>query len=194
MNLATLLSTIPPSEILCQGLRENVIDIKKSGDKSKITFVCSEDKADGLMRDAALGRTPDYLGIVIWIHRKYIDDNGQPINPVPNILTCVYCGHQYPEGTPPAHSEILTEHIKICEQHPMRDLEVEVAELRKDRDRLNWLESQVKPSRTGISFDWVPREDENEPAGFRFMRQHWIGPAIKTLRGAIDKAQSSLKS
>jgi hypothetical protein len=47
-----------------------------------------------------------------------------------NILTCVYCGHQYPEGTPPAHSQILTDHIKVCEKHPMRDAEAKIRQLR----------------------------------------------------------------
>jgi hypothetical protein len=39
-----------------------------------------------------------------------------------NTLTCVYCGHAYPEGTPPHGSQILTDHIKVCEKHPMRKL------------------------------------------------------------------------
>jgi len=39
-----------------------------------------------------------------------------------NILTCVYCGHAYPEGTPPHGSQVLTDHIKVCEKHPMKKL------------------------------------------------------------------------
>ena len=39
-----------------------------------------------------------------------------------NILTCVYCGMAYPEGTPPHGSKVLTDHIKACEKHPMRKL------------------------------------------------------------------------
>ena len=37
-------------------------------------------------------------------------------------LTCVYCGHEYPSGTPPHGAKILTDHIKVCEKHPMRKL------------------------------------------------------------------------
>ena len=48
-----------------------------------------------------------------------------------NVLTCVYCGHEYPEGTPPHGSQILTDHIKICEKHPMRKLELENAHLKQ---------------------------------------------------------------
>ena len=40
-----------------------------------------------------------------------------------NILTCVYCGTAYPEGTPPAKAQILTDHIKVCPKHPMRKSE-----------------------------------------------------------------------
>lgn len=39
-----------------------------------------------------------------------------------NTLTCVYCGHQYPEGTPPHGSQVLTDHISQCEKHPMKVL------------------------------------------------------------------------
>jgi len=47
-----------------------------------------------------------------------------------NVVTCVYCGHQYPDGTPTAKHELLTEHIKICEKHPMRDAEKKIERLR----------------------------------------------------------------
>lgn len=46
------------------------------------------------------------------------------------ILTCVYCGHEYPQDTPAYGSEVLTEHIKICERHPMRKAETDIALLR----------------------------------------------------------------
>lgn len=41
------------------------------------------------------------------------------------ILTCVYCGQEYPQETPAWGNEVLTEHIKICEKHPMRKLELD---------------------------------------------------------------------
>lgn len=51
--------------------------------------------------------------------------------PPPPVITCVYCGHQYPAGTPSsgADSAALTEHIKACEKHPMRQLEADKAAL-----------------------------------------------------------------
>lgn len=60
-----------------------------------------------------------------------------------------------------------------------------------DSDLLDWLESQAKASRTGISFDWVPSVD-GEPSGFRFMRRHFIGDQAKTLRDAIRLASKDL--
>ena len=47
------------------------------------------------------------------------------------VLTCVYCGHQYPEGTPSAKHELLTEHIRVCEKHPLRDAELKIKTLCK---------------------------------------------------------------
>ncbi len=35
------------------------------------------------------------------------------------VLTCVYCGHAYPPGTPAHGSPILTAHIKTCDKHPL---------------------------------------------------------------------------
>ena len=46
------------------------------------------------------------------------------------VLTCVYCGHEYPQDTPAHGSQELTEHIKVCERHPMRKAQADVAMLR----------------------------------------------------------------
>jgi len=49
---------------------------------------------------------------------------------MPKTLTCVYCGMAYPEGTPPHGAQILTDHIKVCEKHPMRKAEATISKLR----------------------------------------------------------------
>ncbi len=36
------------------------------------------------------------------------------------VLTCVYCGHAYPPGTPEHGAEVLTAHVAVCEKHPMQ--------------------------------------------------------------------------
>ena len=46
------------------------------------------------------------------------------------MLTCVYCGHEYPQETPACGNEVLTEHIKVCPKHPMRKAEADIALLR----------------------------------------------------------------
>ena len=46
------------------------------------------------------------------------------------VVTCVYCGHEYPDGTPTAKAALLTEHIKVCEKHPMRKAEATIKLLR----------------------------------------------------------------
>ncbi len=55
------------------------------------------------------------------------------------ILTCVYCGKEYPVNTSPwgPNNQILTDHIKICAVHPMRKLEEENAKLRADLETKN---------------------------------------------------------
>lgn len=45
-------------------------------------------------------------------------------------ITCVYCGMTYPKGTPPHGNQILTDHIKVCEKHPMREAEEKINKLR----------------------------------------------------------------
>lgn len=49
------------------------------------------------------------------------------------ILTCVYCGHEYPAGTPASGLDVsaLTDHIRVCEKHPMREAEQKITMLRR---------------------------------------------------------------
>ncbi len=51
-------------------------------------------------------------------------------------LTCVYCGHAYPPGSPTHGADVLTAHVKVCEKHPMRAAEARLA--RKD-ELLVWV-------------------------------------------------------
>jgi hypothetical protein len=50
------------------------------------------------------------------------------------IITCVYCGEEYPVGTPAsgAHVEVLTKHIAICPKHPMALVVKELEAVRKE--------------------------------------------------------------
>lgn len=46
------------------------------------------------------------------------------------IVTCAFCEHEYPRGTPRHGDGELSEHIKVCPKHPMRDVERERDEAR----------------------------------------------------------------
>jgi len=43
------------------------------------------------------------------------------------VLTCVYCGQEYPPGSPSHGSEVLTAHIEVCPKHPMSELKRKLA-------------------------------------------------------------------
>lgn len=36
-----------------------------------------------------------------------------------NVVSCVYCGLEYPSGTPTSKHATLTDHISKCEKHPL---------------------------------------------------------------------------
>lgn len=82
-----------------------------------------------------------------WEHDHFTEGHGIPIGWLPltksrqlrakasygeepRILTCVYCGHEYPQDTPAHGSEILTNHIRVCEKHPLRKAEKDISLLR----------------------------------------------------------------
>lgn len=52
------------------------------------------------------------------------------------VVTCIYCGMEYGEGTPTSQDERLTAHIRTCEKHPMRALETENAHLREGLEKI----------------------------------------------------------
>lgn len=44
-------------------------------------------------------------------------------------LTCVFCGHVYPPGTPPSNHDALRAHIKECKKHPLYQVMVALKNL-----------------------------------------------------------------
>lgn len=60
-----------------------------------------------------------------------------------------------------------------------------------DTELLNWLESEVLTSYTGISID-KPTLRKGVPHGFRFLRHHYSGTMKPTLREAIEHARTDL--
>lgn len=81
-----------------------------------------------------------------------------------DVVTCAYCGMEYPEGTPASQCELLTEHIKICTKHPMRNLEEKYSRVRsalegvvgvKTREDLLALESELLSYPSPVDYDIV---------------------------------------
>lgn len=64
------------------------------------------------------------------------------------IVTCVYCGHVYPNGTPTAQHELLTQHIAQCEKHPLRAAEIEIRKLRNQLNRGHGYLLSLRPGTT----------------------------------------------
>ncbi|MFC1707501.1 hypothetical protein ACFL59_11925 [Planctomycetota bacterium] len=50
----------------------------------------------------------------------------------PEILTCAFCGEEYPPGTPRSQHELLTEHVHQCAAHPLNE---RIRELEKVKER-----------------------------------------------------------
>ncbi len=61
------------------------------------------------------------------------------------VMTCVYCGHEYPKGTPSsgADNKVLTDHIRQCEKHPMFKVRRALAKLvgAETKEELDGIES-----------------------------------------------------
>lgn len=66
-------------------------------------------------------------------------------------LTCVYCGQEYPPGSPTHGSEVLTAHIKVCEKHPMRAVEAALAAMTR------------LALRRGLALDAIAEEAKEHP-------------------------------
>jgi len=51
-------------------------------------------------------------------------------------LRCAFCDELYPPGTPPTQHEALTAHVRICQKHPMRDVERDARRCRAECDNM----------------------------------------------------------
>ena len=72
------------------------------------------------------------------------------------VLTCIYCGMEYPQDTPSWGSDVLTEHIKVCEKHPMRKAENDIKKLRKALIGLIGAETAEELNQMELSLRLVP--------------------------------------
>ena len=73
------------------------------------------------------------------------------------ILRCAFCDTEYPPGTPSTQAVALTEHVKVCQKHPMRYTE-------QERDALREL-VKARPVYDGVTMRFFRRfEDWDEAA------------------------------
>ena len=61
------------------------------------------------------GMIVDHIDVIV-------DKIAEAVQADSQVLTCIYCSHQYPPGTPSSNHQLLTEHIKVCDKHPMKKL------------------------------------------------------------------------
>jgi len=78
-----------------------------------------------------------------------------------NVLTCVYCGMQYPEGTPPHGAKVLTDHIKVCPKHPMRQAENKINILKEALIKLIGVESRDELLEMRKALKTIPAPDSD---------------------------------
>jgi hypothetical protein len=55
-----------------------------------------------------------------------------------NVLTCAFCGHAYPPGTPASQHELLTRHVMQCSSHPLRQGGIGEIAVERAKQRLKW--------------------------------------------------------
>lgn len=68
-------------------------------------------------------------------------------------VTCVYCGHVYPDGTPESQAEQLTAHIEKCHLHPL-------TAARADAETMTKLVRRA----CQVSVDWASWEEDADKA------------------------------
>ena len=89
----------------------------------------------------------------------------QPAPEANRVVTCVYCGHEYPDGTPTAKHDLLTAHIKACEKHPMRDAEARIERLRKALSGLVGAETKKELEAMDVALRIMPGIESDKIAG-----------------------------
>lgn len=59
--------------------------------------------------------------------RKYAENLYNEVSGNSRVVRCAFCGEAYSEGTPATQDQALTDHIKVCPDHPMREVERQLA-------------------------------------------------------------------
>jgi hypothetical protein len=77
-----------------------------------------------------------------------------------NVVTCAFCGKQYPTGTPVTKHALLTEHIFQCEKHPIQEIGKVLAEFMS----LSWPPNskEIAELRSGLIMMGVQMPDHED--------------------------------
>lgn len=78
------------------------------------------------------------------------------------ILTCVYCGHEYPQDTPTFGSQVLTDHIRECPSHPLRKAESDIEKLRAALIGLVGAGTEQELQQMEAALQLLPAPDEDK--------------------------------
>ena len=81
------------------------------------------------------------------------------------VLTCVYCGHEYPQATPAWGHKVLTDHIRECPKHPMRKAESDIAMLRNALAGLVGASDKVELEQMEVAMRLMPAPAADKAAG-----------------------------
>lgn len=110
------------------------------------------------------------------------------------ILTCVYCGHEYPQDTPTHGDGVLTEHIKICEKHPMRKAESDIVMLRAALVGLIGADSQEELQQMEITMRLLPAPDADKAVSINAIHALLSVAAPPTGRGCAGAGRLSAQT
>ncbi|TAA12448.1 hypothetical protein EA658_09935 [Pseudoxanthomonas winnipegensis] len=129
ISIEQLVSTIGSENISVQNLNQALDGHQQSvAGRARLTFMTKVPLLE-------LTESNTTTGLILWIKTAKVKEAIAAITAGDagaggRVLTCVYCGMQYPQGTPAAGDQVLTDHIRVCEKHPLRDAEAKVARLR----------------------------------------------------------------
>lgn len=85
-------------------------------------------------------------------------------------MMCNVSGHEYPQDTPAAGSEVLTDHIKVCNRHPMRKAEADVAMLRAALVGLIGADSEQELRQMEAAMRVLPAPDADKAVSINAIR------------------------
>ena len=97
------------------------------------------------------------------------------------VLTCVYCGREYPQETPAWGNDVLTEHIRVCLKHPMRKAEADIALLRGALAGLVGASDKAELESMELAVRVIPSPEADKIA---------ILNAIRTLQATLPNAHA----